>query len=176
MSPSFEHFLRDNPRAHLLVDTCVLIDLFFAGQETEDWLKTVVSQHSVVLVGNEAVLTELLKNSKSKAVYDKKARLYLRIIQSDLPLDITALRGAQDMALAYGSLGKDVSFADFLLAGCTKRYTKTYLLTANHKDFPAEVLERKAHFSLEIGNEVRAFAVYGYSEEKYIGRLKQLGF
>lgn len=176
MSPSFEQFLGENPRAHLLVDTCVLIDLLIAGQEAEKWLKATAQANNAVLVGNEAVLTELLKNSKSKKHYDQKAGLYLRIVDSDVPLDVKVLKAAQDMALAYGNYGKDVSFADFLLAGCLKRYNQTFLLTANHKDFPSSVLERVAVFGIDVGNDVRGFAVYGYSESKFLARLKQLGF
>lgn len=178
MSPNFEQFLSKGSVTHLLVDTCVLIDLLIAGKETEEWLISTAKSNSVHLVGNEAILLELLKNSKSKKEYDNKAGLYLRIIEADLPLDINSLKAAQRMAIAYGKLGKGVSFTDFILAGALERYgnKNTYLLTVNHKDFPSKILDRKAVFSLEVGEEVRSFAIYGYSEDKYLARLKELGF
>lgn len=176
MSPNFEQFLTDHDHTFLLVDTCVLFDLLFADDSTLSWFKNLTDKHQVAPVGNEAILLELLKNSKSKAEYDKRADLYVKLVKSDLPLDTQAIAAAQEMAIAYGPLGRDVSVTDFLLAGSVKRYSATYLLTANHKDFPITVLERLSVFSVETGHDVRSFGVYGYSEEKFLKRLAQLGF
>jgi predicted nucleic acid-binding protein len=153
-----------------------LIDLLFADPQVISWFKHLTKKYHVSPVGNEAILLELLKNSKSKKDYDKKALLYVGLVDADLPLDVKAIEAAQEMAIAYGSMGKDPSFADFILAGSIKRYNKTYLLTANHKDFPIEIMDRVSNFSLEIGSDVRGFAIYGYSEAKYLERLRRLGF
>jgi len=157
-----------------VIDACVILDLLFLPTGEQNIFKKILSDNNVALVANSAIRLEVLKNSKSEAAYKKKKNFYASLVRAELPIDANTLKEAHSMAFAYDSLAPGASFSDLVLAGTIKRYPNTFLLTSNHKDFPVEVLDRVSGFTIEVGREIRALAIYSYNQDKFATAVARL--
>ena len=167
-----EAALSDLKNGWLLLDTDVIIDaakfadsfdIFFSDLEQADC--TVVTISSVVV--------EFLRGAKS--IKDMRAKTSLiENIATVIPTgEMTSNMGAVDLIdpgflVAYGREAKGVSYTDYLLGKTVKNFEgKMWLMTGNHKDFPATIFQRDHIVTLNIEDDVRAYSILGFSKERY---------
>ncbi len=144
----------------ILLDTNFFFDYFNNKDKYSDFLLE-SQKMDCSLVSIDLVKCEFIR-TKNVDILNKKAEFFNKTISTVLPLDKEVHALIQSTIKEYGSDSEGVSPVDFYLACCLKRYKGLYLLTRNHKDFPARIFARSHIFSIEIEKDIRTYALYSY--------------
>lgn len=157
--------LKDLPLgSSILLDACFLLDSFSNARKFAEFVYW-VRKKEVPLVSIDLVKIEFVR-SKSLRNLDAKLEYYNKIIEITLTPD----KSVQDLMLGiieeYGQNLDGVSVADLYLAVMIKKYTKLYLFTNNHKDFPTSVFEREGIVNFEYSKGIKSYALYRYKPKK----------
>lgn len=62
--------------------------------------------------------------------------------------------------LSFKSLGKSMSYTDFLLCVCLKKLKGAFLMTSDLKDIPLKFFERVEVITIDTDSEVRNYGIY----------------
>lgn len=78
--------------------------------------------------------------------------------------------------IAMNKSGAKMSYTDALLCSCAFFYraSKPYILTANHKDMPLSLFDRKEVITFDVGNNIKTEALYQINDSRLEKVLKQL--
>ena len=67
----------------------------------------------------------------------------------------------KDLQQTLGKEGKNMSYTDFLLCVCAKKFRQgSHLITADLKDVPLKFFKRINVFTVDTDSDVRVYAVY----------------
>ena len=91
---------------------------------------------------------------------------FLRKLTTVYPIeeDGTDLR---EFTIVLQKIKGDIHFTDFLLIACLYKFPSSYLLSANHKDCPIEILDRKGIITIDTDREIRNYGIYQFSQKKF---------
>lgn len=143
----------------IVLDTNFLIDFFSKQDAYIPILEKIRVDNTLVSI--EPVRCEFIR-SKTKDVVKLKSAFFWTIIETLLPLDKDVYSLVQPTIEQYGADIEKVSLTDIYLACVIQRYTKVYLLTRNHQDFPTKLFIRSYIFSVEFSKDVKTYALYQY--------------
>lgn len=73
----------------------------------------------------------------------------------------------REFTIVLQKIKGDIHFTDFLLIACLYKFPHAYLLSANHKDCPSELLDRKGIITIDTDKEIRNYGIYKFSQEKF---------
>lgn len=181
--PTVAHCLAGLERAHILVDTCFLIDAsksleaHGARSPYAEVVKVLNAQHNT-LVSIFPVSLEFFKGSDLLQERRTKKRYYDDLIQTTLPVDPAVVRNAETLTQLYRTAGKSLSPTDFLLGGTLMKYglgSSFYLLTRDHGDFPLKIFNRDRVIVLAHEHAgVDAYGLFSYAPDKITAIEQQL--
>lgn len=152
----------DIRNASILLDTSFLLDARANLVEYANFIDSLKGNGNAFL-GIDLVKVEFVRSSDSSSLEMKK-KYYEGLIETDLPIDIMTRDYVIELMGEYGNDLQGVSVVDLYLAACTKRYEGLFLLTANHKDFPIKVFDRKVIVNFGRNKDIRTYAFYRYKE------------
>lgn len=181
--PALSQCLVNLEHAHLLVDTCFLIDASRSMEQDREnspyvELLRLFDEQGNTLVTIFPVSLEYLKGSDVLHERRIKKGYYDSLIKTTLPVDATIVQHADSLTQLYRSSGKNLSPTDFLLGATLMRYgatSKFYLLTRDHGDFPLKIFDRERVLVLEHPNAgIDTYALFAYSATKIANIERQL--
>ena len=150
----------------LLLDTNALIDAFRLPAEFYD-LANEFATMGCDLVTTKTIALEFLGGTKDKSsIKIKQEFLELtfgkKLAAVYLPLDHTE-PDISDI-LTFSRQANKFSIADYELYSTCKRYgERIALVTRNHKDFSAKLMERISFITLLGNAEIHTYGIYSYS-------------
>lgn len=144
----------------ILIDTNFLID-FYSKQTNYVKIIEEFRHANCTLISTDFVKTEFIR-SKTKEVLNAKTEFFDKLIESTLPIDQEVIKLIKPTLEKYGQDCDHLSLTDIYLAVFIQRYSKVYLLTRNHADFPTRLFSRKYIFNIESEKDVKAYALYQY--------------
>ena len=59
------------------------------------------------------------------------------------------------------------SYTDFLFFSCLYKFTKSYLITADHNDCPLEILDQEFVITIDTGKDIKTYGIYKFSQDKF---------
>lgn len=152
--------------SNLFLDTNVFIGALFPGSPISELLKK-LSHNECAFLSIQSVLFEFTRGGNTIETFDKR----LKFITEDLKTTIypieKELDKLEDLIIVLQRIKADASYTDFLLTACLYKFPEAFLLTENHKDFPTEILDRKYLITIDTDKDIRNYAVYQFSLEKY---------
>jgi hypothetical protein len=144
----------------IVLDTNFLID-FYSKQSCYVQIVTDLKQRNNSIVSTDLVRCEFIR-SKTSDVVVSKSQFFSKLIESLLPIDQETMKLVQPTIQSYGEDVEKASLTDIMLACTVQRYSKVYLLTRNHHDFPTRLFSRSCIFNIELDKDVRTYALYQY--------------
>ncbi len=146
----------------LILDTCFLID-FYSKQDSYTGLIEEIKGSDNTIVSIEFVRAEFIR-SKTKDVVRAKSDFFAKLVKDLLPMDKEVHSLVQSTIEAYSGDMDRVSLTDLYLACTIQRYSKVYLLTRNHQDFPLKLFTRSHIFHIESDKDIKTYALYQYKQ------------
>jgi len=160
------------------VDTCFIIDASLSTEQGETIyaeLRRILQEENNHLLSVYPVALEYLKGTNLISEFQSKKAFLDDLVETWLPVDVTTIEKAYDLAQIYRRFGKDVSSTDFVLGATLARYPNTYLLTKDHDDFPVRIFDRVSVLPMQHKNGgVDTYGLFKYSEDKAGGISKEL--
>lgn len=149
-----------------LVDTNFFIDSFSDRVLFRDFIVS-LKNAEIVLVSISFVCLEFVR-SKTIDVVKRKNDHYSEIVEFELPYDKKLEVLAMEMIKEYKQYMEGLPLTDLIIAAYLKRYSKLYLLTRDHRDFPTTVFDRLHIFPIQSIRDVKTYGVYAYRPQEKI--------
>lgn len=165
--------------AHLLLDSTSLIN----ASKSDEFLSllTKIGTEGCTLLTIPSVVYEFTRGAPSVEEFDRR----LAFIDA---LGVTVLNRIEELVKqepiflvayikAFSSRGeKGPSYTDSLLCAVAYKHRTSNLLimTANHKDIPSNIFDRKELITIDVNGELRTEAIYEFSSTKFTRVLTQL--
>lgn len=157
--------LSNNPRgSFLFLDNNCLIAIISHEEAFGDILEE-FSQKGYAFTTIPSVAFEF---SRSDTIETHNKRVtFLKKYTSIYPIE-RHIDEFPDMMLVLQKACGKLSYTDFLLQCCLYKFSDSYLLTENHKDFLTTILDRTGIISPDGGDlAIRNIGLYKFSQEKY---------
>lgn len=157
---------------HILVDTCVLSELFKNPTQFTDLL-TIFEDVQCVLCVNGQIYLEFIRIARNKDEKEK-VEYFLKTKFFELPDSEGKVLGiAKDLYPLYSFCGSiankgQVSTVDAINAAFLKKFNKNlYLITLDNNDYPLEFLDRIHVGAIDIGKKILTWGIYGFNKDKH---------
>ena len=167
---------RELKRKHLLLDTNVLIDSVRYLDAYSTQLFSELFAAEVTPLIDQTVKLEFLRGAQDAQEY-KRYSEFLGVLlgtqRMELPVTKEILELATQIARVYGlNKLKDVKLGDCIIAAQIAQYAsgigQVYLLTRNHKDFPAILFDCRWVQVVSIpGDAIRTVGIYTFRTEQF---------
>jgi len=153
-------------RTHIFVDTCVLLDFACLKRtERDKFIDTLrkFKEKDGVFVTIMPVATEFYLGSTQKDL-EIKEKYINQILTDILPVRLLKEEFMRELIRDYGRYAKgNISYTDLCLATAVRQFPKSFVLTRNYKDFPLNIFDCGAVFTLHLNKEVRTYCFYSYN-------------
>ncbi len=154
---------------HVLLDANVLIEAYQSPDKFTDLIEFLIASHC------QPVIISLVQFEISRNIFQPELieahKAYLAVwnfITLPLKEESDLLRDALKIARYYAARKiNNVSLADCFIASFLKKYkTNLYLITRNHKDFPAPLFVRDLVWTVDMPRDVVTFGFYRFDESQ----------
>lgn len=112
-----------------------------------------------------SVLFEFTRGTESIQDFNKRAK-FITDFSSIYPVE-KHLEDLEDLTVVLQRIQGQMSYTDFLLIACLYKFPKAFLISANHKDCPLDILDRKYIITVDTGKDIRNYGIYQFSTEKF---------
>lgn len=167
--------LGENPI--ILLDTCVLVD----ASKSEGFLHFLIDglSEKAAFATIQSVQYEFMRGAKDLRQWSKHEEFISNLNIEMLPNaeNMTRREKAKTFLAIYNKclLGdkakneKGPSYTDSLICLASYMYNNSniWLMTANYKDVPLRIFDRKYVISIDMDKEVRTESLYKFNEEKF---------
>lgn len=171
----------DLSSSYLILDTTVLIH----ASKSDEFLTLLTELVSAgcTLTTLPSVVYEFTRGSRTVEGYDRQAQFIdglsittFNRVEETIDPQMRIFLIAYNKVCAQRSKEKTPSYTDSLLCACAYKYRANNLLimTANHKDIPAAIFDRKELITIDMNGELHNEAIYSFSEEKFGRVLERL--
>lgn len=150
--------------SYLFLDTTAFITAI-AYEETFGKLLANLKSNGCALLTIPSVLFEFSRGSDSVEIFNKRAK-YLEGLAEVIPIE-KFLDQLTDLMVVFQKIGGQMSYTDFLLGACLYQFPGSYLLTENHKDFPAPIFNREHVITVCTDKDIRNHALFTLSKEQF---------
>lgn len=152
--------------SNLFLDANVFIGALSPNSPIADLLKN-LSLNDCAFLSIQSVLFEFTRGADSIETFNKRSKFITEDLKTTIYPIEKELDKLEDLIVVLQKIKSDASYTDFLLTACLYKFPKAFLLTENHKDFPLEILDRKHLITIDTGRQIRNYAIYQFSLEKY---------
>lgn len=161
---------------HLLVDTCVVSNIFSNPNEFKSFLGIldVVDCKPTI---NDFIFLEFIRIAK-RATEKAALESFLKSDFRYLPCTPDIFDNAQKLYPLYNHCRQvrnknQISVVDALNVAYMKKYAQSlYLLTLDHGDYPLELVVRIQSGTIEIDTDILTWAIYKFNTTGYQERLQ----
>ncbi len=152
--------------SYLFLDTNVFVGALFPNLPIYEFLKKLSSSECTFL-SIQSVLFEFTRGGGTIENFHNRAKFITEDLKTTIYPIERELDNLEDLIVVLQRIKADASYTDFLLTACLYKFPNAFLLTENHKDFPTEILDRKYLITIDADKEIRNYAIYQFSVEKY---------
>lgn len=173
-SLSGKNMKTDLQNKYILLDTNIIIYSAKYKIEFQSFFDSLKRYHIQTGI-DSAIQLEYLRSADTAQNLQKKYSFLKGLLGDDpmvLPINEEIFIDARRISNMYFYLKlkskQKISTVDCLLAAQLKKYKDTLLLaTLNHSDFPTQLFDREAIFTVELPDSVLPVGIYSFSEQKY---------
>lgn len=151
----------DLSNSSLFLDTNILIG-FLNNQELQKLFQKKLRCNFITI---PSVVFEFTRGSDTTEAFNER-RMFIDKLCTVYPIE-KHLEELRELTIVLQRLRGNASYTDFLLTACLYKFTRSFLLTENHKDFPVEILDRKHLISIDMEKEIRNYGIYQLSIPKF---------
>lgn len=113
-----------------------------------------------------SVVFEFTRGTDSIVDFDKRSEFIDSLVDTVYPVE-KHIEDLRDLIIVLQRIKGDIHYTDFLLLACLYKFPKSFLISANHKDCPLEILDRKFILTIDTDKEIRNYGIYQFSMEKF---------
>lgn len=113
-----------------------------------------------------SVMFEFTRGTESISDFDKRSEFIDSLAEAVYPIE-KHIEDLRDLIVVLQRIKGDIHYTDFLLIACLYKFPKSFLISANHKDCPLDILNRKFIITVDTDKEIRNYGVYQFSLEKF---------
>ena len=168
----FQDIAQLNRNSFLFLDTSAIILIVSYQSLFEDTLlafkKIGVAFTIIPSIKFELLRTDSLENQLKRSDFmDRYCQIY--------PIE-RHLQDFNNLISVIHKISRNSSYPDFLLYCCLYKFlNKSYLLTANHKDFKTSILDRVSLITIDNETEeMKSLGIYSFSSNKYEKAAKKI--
>lgn len=112
-----------------------------------------------------SVVFEFTRGSASVGDFNKRTE-FISTISAIYPIE-RYLDNLEDLVIILQKIQGNMSYTDFLLIACLYKFHKSFLISANLRDFPVEILDRKFVVTIDNDKDIKNYGIYQFSTEKF---------
>lgn len=112
-----------------------------------------------------SVVFEFTRGTDSIQDFNKRTK-FITNFSSIYPVE-KHLEDLEDLTVVLQRIQGQMSYTDFLLIACLYKFPKAFLISANHKDCPLDILDRKFIITIDTDKDIRNYGIYQFSPEKF---------
>lgn len=150
--------------SHLFLDTNTFIGAISFPEIFETLFKELKGVNCA-FVTIPSVVFEFTRGTESIKDFNKRAK-FITDLSLVYPIE-RYLDGLEDLIVVLQRIQGSISYTDFLLLACLYKFPKSFLISANHKDCPNEILDRKFVITVDTDKDIKTYGVYQFSLEKF---------
>lgn len=113
-----------------------------------------------------SVVFEFTRGTDTIADYDKRFEFIDSLVDTIYPVE-KHINDFRDLVIVLQRIKGDIHYTDFLLLACLYKFPKSFLISANHKDCPLDILDRKFVITVDTDKDIRNYGIYQFSMEKF---------
>lgn len=156
--------LTELAHSNLFIDTNTFIGAISFPEVFENLIKELKNAGCSYLT-IPSVVFEFTRGTESVQDFNKRAK-FITDLSSVYPIE-RYLDGLENLTLVLQKIQGSISYTDFLLLACLYKFPKSFLISANHKDCPLDILDRKFVITVDTDKEIRNYGIYQFSSEKF---------
>lgn len=149
----------------LFLDTNTFIAYNFFPEIFEE-LFDELKKNSCAFLTIPSVVFEFTRGTGTIADFNKRSEFIDSLVNTVYPIE-KHIEDLRDLIIVLQKIKGDIHYTDFLLLACLYKFPKSYLISANHKDCPLEILDRKHIITVDTDKEIRTYGIYQISLEKF---------
>lgn len=161
---------------HVLIDTCVFINLIKYPLKTRELFESFLEDDAVLCI-NDFIYYELIRGANNKTMIDDYNDFMTRRYIHRLPLDPNLRKNYEEILPLYNVVRKNskknkgynfskITLTDVLNVACLHHYKdKICMLTNDIWDYPPDLCTREKIVSIDFNNSIQTFAMYMYQPE-----------
>lgn len=165
-----EEFKKRIENQYILLDSNILLKAFNNSKDFEDIFKF-LKDANCDIVNFDIVYFEFSRNTRSPRIRKLKDEFIEKMDPTNLPYrqDMKTVKDALEIAQIYAFQNTTgVSTVDCCIASLLKHFSHSlFLLTLNHKDFPAILFDRVFVFPVETKNNIFTTAFYKFDQVRF---------
>lgn len=156
--------LTELTNSYLFLDTNTFIGAISFPEIFEDLIKSLKDVGCVYLT-IPSVVFEFTRGTESVRDFNKRTK-FITDLSFIYPIE-KQLNSLENLTIILQKIQGSVSYTDFLLIACLYKFPKAFLISANHKDCPLDILDRKFVITVDTDKEIRNYGIYQISLEKF---------
>lgn len=148
---------------YLFFDTNVFIGSLFVPELLK--LIYTLKENGCEFLTIPSVLFEFTRGTKTILEYNQRIEAVKSL---SVVFPIEKYQGEfDDLTVVLQHLKGEMDYTEFLLCTCLYKFQTAKIITENHHHFPLDILNREFLITVDNGKDLRNYAVYGFSLEKY---------
>lgn len=112
-----------------------------------------------------SVVFEFTRGTESIQDFNERTK-FITDLSSIYPIE-RHLESLENLTVVLQRIQGHISYTDFLLIACLYKFPKSFLISANHKDCPLDILDRKFIITVDTEKEIRNYGIYQFSSDKF---------
>jgi len=150
--------------SYLFFDTSSLNLIIQYEKQFVDLLKT-LNDSSIAFTTIPSVYFEFSRTDDFNVFIKRKS--FFQSILRVYPIE-THYQEYKHLIPILHKIKKTASYTDFLLYCCLYKFSNSYLITENHRDFTTSLLDREQIITVDgDGEQIRNTAIYSFNKDKY---------
>lgn len=113
-----------------------------------------------------SVVFEFTRGTESIQDFDKRSEFIDSLVEAVYPIE-KHIEDLRDLTVVLQRIKGDIHYTDFLLIACLYKFPKAFLISANHKDCPLDILDRKFIITVDTDKDIKNYGIYQFSLEKF---------
>jgi len=150
---------------YLFLDTNVFIGSLFVPELLG--LIHAFKENGCELLTIPSVLFEFTRGTKTIPEYNRRVEAVKSICGNNVYPIERHLGEFNDFTVVLQHLKGEMDYTEFLLCASVYKFQTAKIITENHQHFPLDVLNREFLITVDNEKDIRNYAVYGFSLEKY---------
>jgi hypothetical protein len=113
-----------------------------------------------------SVVFEYTRGIGSIADFDKRSEFIDGFVDTIYPIE-KHIEDLRELIIVLQRIKGDIHYTDFLLIACLYKFPRAFLISANHKDCPLDILDRKCVITVDTDKDIKNYGIYQFSMEKF---------
>lgn len=156
--------LSELAHSDLFLDTNTFIGAISFPELFEELIKQ-LKDNGCAYVTIPSVVFEFTRGTESIQDFNKRAE-FIASLSSIYPIE-RHLDDLEDLTVVLQKIQGHTSYTDFLLIACLYKFSKSFLISANHKDCPLDILDRKFVITVDTDKDIKNYGIYQFSMDKF---------